>query len=280
MTGLEGYNATAFNAAADAWRAAGWDVFNPAENTHDPPKAWIDYILPDIDALFRSDAIALLPGWSTSNGARIELQIATNLGLRIFPEGTLPTPPSPLPNPRAILWCDLETTGADPATAAILEAAFIYAPDGITPTAEYHAIYALPPRPALEPDAKTMHLRSGLYQAAANADLPADHPEAEQALLAWASATITEAPIILGGSGVASFDRPIIARVWPAFTRHFLHYRTMDVSGLRRFFRATLGHNAPTRPPTPKPHRALADARLAMADYTTYRSWTLARTSR
>lgn len=70
MTGIDDYNFPAFNAAARAWREAGWDVFNPAEefsgDTSLPYRAYVEH---DMKALRSCQAIALLDGWD-GPGAR------------------------------------------------------------------------------------------------------------------------------------------------------------------------------------------------------------------
>ena len=42
---------------------------------------WADYMREDIKALVDCDAIAMLPGWNESRGARLERQVADALGL-------------------------------------------------------------------------------------------------------------------------------------------------------------------------------------------------------
>ena len=93
MTGIEEYNYPAFNAAAARWRAAGWQVFNPAE--HELPTAeqeaslTVDeiralYMRKDIEWVMQSDAVALLPGWQNSKGAQAEVAVARILNLPIL----------------------------------------------------------------------------------------------------------------------------------------------------------------------------------------------------
>lgn len=82
MTGMPELNHPAFNAAATALRAQGFDVVNPAELcTHDMP--WTDCMRRDIVALMDCDSIAMLPGWMDSRGARLERYIAVQLRMHI-----------------------------------------------------------------------------------------------------------------------------------------------------------------------------------------------------
>lgn len=47
-------------------------------------KTYKDYLIDDIEALIRCDAIYLMPGWKKSKGANLEFVIAKELGLDIF----------------------------------------------------------------------------------------------------------------------------------------------------------------------------------------------------
>ena len=100
MTGLADFNFPAFHAAAAALRAAGWDVVNPAENfggRTDLPRE--TYLRADIVLLVECDAIAMLPGWRKSRGARLEYVIAHELGLGLLHSMDCPLlapPPRPL----------------------------------------------------------------------------------------------------------------------------------------------------------------------------------------
>ena len=95
-TGLPDYNYPAFNKAAEQLRAAGWHVENPAENQPPACGTWSGWMRLGIAQLIRCDAIALLPGWTKSKGARVEYDIANALGLASF---SLPHVPLPEPKP-------------------------------------------------------------------------------------------------------------------------------------------------------------------------------------
>jgi len=90
MTGLPEHNFPAFHAAAERLRKAGWEVVNPAENfggRTDLPRE--RYLREDVAQLVRCDAIALLPGWENSRGAKLEYLLARELGLKIIDIATL-----------------------------------------------------------------------------------------------------------------------------------------------------------------------------------------------
>ena len=82
MTGRPNSNYPAFNAAAEAWREAGWEVENPAEHFGgDTTRRYVDYVEVDIVDLQQCDAIAMLPGWDGPNarGSVWERAIAVHL---------------------------------------------------------------------------------------------------------------------------------------------------------------------------------------------------------
>lgn len=88
MTGLPEFNFPAFNAMAEKMRGTGWHVENPAEHGHVDGAEWADYLRYDIGRLATCEAIMLLPGWSKSRGARLEVSIAKELGMVfMFAEG-------------------------------------------------------------------------------------------------------------------------------------------------------------------------------------------------
>jgi len=120
MTGVPDHNFPAFHAAAARFRAAGWEVANPAENfggRTDLPRE--SYLRADVLLLSQCAAIALLPGWGDSRGARVEYLLACELGLELLDAQTL----SPLQNaPRAAVlmaW----PAGKPVATESVLDEA-------------------------------------------------------------------------------------------------------------------------------------------------------------
>lgn len=90
MTGRLDWNYPAFHAAAKRLRAAGHVVFNPAENfdgeTHHPRHV---YVRMDLRAVLDADAVAVLPGWFESAGARLEVAVARECGKSVLRADTL-----------------------------------------------------------------------------------------------------------------------------------------------------------------------------------------------
>jgi len=89
VTGVPGYNYSAFNIAAASLKAAGYDVFSPAEIT--PPSVlesgtmgtWRYFMRKTIPALIDCDGIAELPNTATSIGGALERYIMSVLGTPI-----------------------------------------------------------------------------------------------------------------------------------------------------------------------------------------------------
>jgi hypothetical protein len=90
MTGIPGHNFRAFFRAARRFRENGWEVENPAENFSgrtDLPRP--TYLRKDVTELACCHAIAMLPGWQKSRGARLEYLLARELELKIYDAETL-----------------------------------------------------------------------------------------------------------------------------------------------------------------------------------------------
>lgn len=81
MTGIPDLNAPAFHAAAAVLRDLGHDVINPAENIADDHHDWRDHMRCDLRLLLTCEAVAMLPGWERSRGARLERHAALELGM-------------------------------------------------------------------------------------------------------------------------------------------------------------------------------------------------------
>lgn len=125
MTGYPDHNFDAFHRAAQHLKAAGWDVVNPAENfggRTDLPHA--DYMRADMAALIKCDAIALLPGWQESRGAKAEYFLAREMGLKTIDAATL-APLIDAPDARVELTavCDGSPPSNEGTTESILDEA-------------------------------------------------------------------------------------------------------------------------------------------------------------
>jgi hypothetical protein len=93
MSGIPEFNFPAFFAAEERFAEAGWEVLNPARadkdlDGFDPKKdaarSHAHYMRRDLPMVASCDAIALLPGWRASRGARDELYVARACGLAVL----------------------------------------------------------------------------------------------------------------------------------------------------------------------------------------------------
>ena len=83
MTGIDNLNRDMFDEAESLLLECGENPINP----HNFPKqeTYDDYLMIDLEMIaMAADAIALLPGWEKSNGAKKELAAAISLGLEII----------------------------------------------------------------------------------------------------------------------------------------------------------------------------------------------------
>lgn len=78
MTGLPDYNRAAFNLRAEAFRAAGYTVNNPAEIsvTHGTSKSYGFYFKRALKMLLDSDVVYIFGDITESKGALMELDVA------------------------------------------------------------------------------------------------------------------------------------------------------------------------------------------------------------
>jgi hypothetical protein len=94
------FNFPAFDAAAKILREAGHEVFSPADRDRqdgfDPASnpAWVSgtnqphdlawYMAIDLPEVCRAEAIAVLPEWEQSEGARLEMLVALALKKKVI----------------------------------------------------------------------------------------------------------------------------------------------------------------------------------------------------
>lgn len=73
-----------FHEAEAALRAAGHDPINPARvEGRENCSSWLDFMRAALRDLAEADAVAALPGWERSRGARVEVHLAGSLGLPV-----------------------------------------------------------------------------------------------------------------------------------------------------------------------------------------------------
>lgn len=74
-----------FAAAEIALMAHGYQPLNPARRGKVDGKSWLSYMRDSLHDIAECDGIALLDGWETSRGARVEHELALGLGLPVYP---------------------------------------------------------------------------------------------------------------------------------------------------------------------------------------------------
>lgn len=89
MTGIASFNFPAFECAAGVLREQGHDVLSAHEVDHGEKITgglpWTTYLRGDLRAmLVECDAIVLLHGWPKSRGARLELDVALALEMKVY----------------------------------------------------------------------------------------------------------------------------------------------------------------------------------------------------
>ncbi len=89
MTGYPEYNYPAFIAAEEKLRKLGYvNIINPAKIDH-PDTDWNNCIRRAIVALMGADTVVLLPKWTHSRGANIEMVLAASLGMSLIDYSSL-----------------------------------------------------------------------------------------------------------------------------------------------------------------------------------------------
>ena len=85
MTGRPDKNIDEFNKAEDLLLKAGYEVLNPTSNGLADTALYEDHMRADLRMLTMADALAFLPDWEKSRGARLEIEIAHLLNIPVRP---------------------------------------------------------------------------------------------------------------------------------------------------------------------------------------------------
>lgn len=72
-----------FNDVRAGLAQAGYEGVNPFD-LHPLDASWENAMKADLQELCRCDSILMLPGWEESRGAKLEMRVALELGLRIY----------------------------------------------------------------------------------------------------------------------------------------------------------------------------------------------------
>jgi oligoribonuclease len=171
------------------------------------------------------------------------------------------------PEPRFV-WLDLEMTGLDPDTCAIIEIGVIITGPDLVPVAEIERVIWQPEEVLLrmEPVVREMHTKNGLLGRIRASPVSLRVAEREVTALVAEHCPLGEG--ILCGNSIHT-DRRFLIRHMPLLER-FLHYRMVDVTSLKVLARAWY-------PYVPEPrkgvsgHTALADIRASITELAHYR---------
>jgi oligoribonuclease len=173
------------------------------------------------------------------------------------------------PAPR-LVWVDLEMTGLDPETCAIVEIATIVTDAELNVLAEGPNLVVHPPADALarmNDFVRDLHVKSGLLDRIHASTVTV--AEAERETLAFLGQHAVRGASLLCGNSVWK-DRAFLEKEMPGVVG-FLHYRMIDVSTLKELVRRWY----PARYHAPKKkeaHRALDDIRESIEELKWYRA--------
>jgi oligoribonuclease len=169
-----------------------------------------------------------------------------------------------------LVWVDLEMTGLDPETCAIVEIATIVTDADLNILAEGPCLVIHPPDAVLarmSSFVRELHDKSGLNDRIARSTLTVDEAAAET--LAFLERHAARGASPLCGNSVWK-DRAFLERYMPSVVG-FLHYRMIDVSTVKELVRRWYppGFHAPKKKEV---HRALDDIRESIEELRFYRS--------
>lgn len=167
---------------------------------------------------------------------------------------------------------DLETTGLDEKSGAIIEVGCVMVDGHLDPldTFESLAYPVVDADPELwHPKVAEMHRASGLLEACLDYDNPSIF-QVDLRLATWLLRLGGDEQVKLAGSGVSHFDSRWLA-YWMPHTRALLSHWTYDVGVVRRFAVDIVGLDNPHDVTADKPHRALADAWLHLEEMRAWR---------
>ena len=181
-----------------------------------------------------------------------------------------------IPNPTHLLWLDLESTGLDTAVDEIIEIGVIITDLHYDSVIEYRTV-VLPTEAGKarlrdNPFVTEMHRLNGLtaeLDALAGASYTTIEAAEERVLALIDVIGLSAATFHIAGSGVATFDRPLLNRLMPRLAAK-LHYAPIDVGILRRSYKLATGVDL-VEVNEDKTHRAIDDVRCHLTEGRAFR---------
>jgi oligoribonuclease len=167
------------------------------------------------------------------------------------------------------VWLDLEMTGLDPRTCAIVEIGVIITGPDMVPIAEIeHAVWQPDEVLArMEPFVRDMHTKNGLLERVRASRVSLR--EAERNVLELVSKHCAFREGVLAGNSI-HVDRRFLIEHMPLL-EGYLHYRQLDVSSLKVLTRAWFPESREFKKES-KSHTALADLRDSLEELRFYRT--------
>ena len=168
-----------------------------------------------------------------------------------------------------LVWIDLEMTGLDPETDAIIEVATVVTDADLRVVAEGPVFAVQHPESRLEAMDewnRNTHRRSGLWQRVVES--PTSMADAEAKTCEFLSRWVPAGKSPMCGNSICQ-DRRFLVRGMPRLERYF-HYRNLDVSTLKELARRWAPAVAAGVSKTGS-HTALADIHESIAELAHYR---------
>lgn len=168
-----------------------------------------------------------------------------------------------------LVWMDLEMTGLDPETCAVVELAIVVTGDDLVPVDEMERVVWQPEEvlARTSPFVRDMHTKNGLFDKVRKSTHGLGDVERDAVAFVARHCKFREG--VLAGNSIHQ-DRRFLQRHLPQL-EGYLHYRQVDVSSLKVLVSAWKGKDAVPKKED-KTHTALDDIRASIAELRQYRA--------